>query len=456
MIRSATSARRVALAVAVVSVVLFGQAASAGAAAAPAPRDALRLALRQVQALAPEASASPGPAGIAAAALARATAPGLWINAREADAPPYGRNVFTASALAAGELAGVSAPSARSAIELVLAADRGLVERVIAEAHGATVALLTTARTALSAGDRQAHAGTLSVAVESYGKAWQAAYRALTRLVAGEVTRVPSATLAAAAEQALGATRFGIAGPRIEQGLGPLTDGGRPEVFYAGSEACPFCGVQRWGMIIALSQFGTFSKLHLMQSVATTSPQVRTFTFFGSGYSSPYVSFVPVEVWSNVPKPPGLAQLQSLTHAQSALLHRFDPPFETPFIDVANRFITDSSTVDPLLIAHKSWAQLAGGLTDPSNLATQAIAGEAEVLTAEVCEATGGNPQSVCSSAVVQQYEAALPTLTGKGGSCPAPPSPGGPPPARDAAASAPHPAALPDPIATVARHCGV
>ena len=37
------------------------------------------------------------------------------------------------------------------------------------------------------------------------------------------------------------------------------------------------------------------------------------------------------------------------------------------------------------------------------------------MLTAEVCEATGGNPQSVCSSAVVQQYEAALPTLHGKG-----------------------------------------
>ena len=164
---------------------------------------------------------------------------------------------------------------------------------------------------------------------------------------------------------------------------------------------------------------------------------MTTFTFFGSSYHSPYISFVPVEVWSNVPKPPGLAPLQTLTHSEALLVHRFDPPVETPFIDVANRFITDSSTVTPELIAHKSWTQLAGALTDPSNVSTQAIAGEAEVLTAEVCEATGGNPASVCSSTVVQQYEAALPTLTGKGGSCPAPPGPGGPPPARDAAASA-------------------
>ena len=82
------------------------------------------------------------------------------------------------------------------------------------------------------------------------------------------------------------------------------------------------------------------------------------------------------------------------------------------------------------------------------------------MLTAEVCEATGGNPASVCSSAVVQQYEAALPTLTGKGGSCPAPPGPGGPGgPASDAAASAHHRAAA-GPVASgpvaVAARCQV
>ena len=437
--------------------VLFGSAAAA--AAAPAPRDALRRALRQAHALAPQASASASaePASAAVAALARATAPGLWINAREANAPPYGRNVFTASAAAVTNLERVAGlPARTTAVELILAADRGLAADAIAEGRGGSPALLAAANKALATGGRQAHAGKLPAAVDSYAEAWQSAFGVLARLVAGEVTSVPAGALAAAAEQALSGTRFGMSGPRIEQPPTQLMAGGKPEVFYAGSEACPFCGVQRWGMIVALSQFGTFSNLHLMQSVPMTPPQVRTFTFFGSGYQSPYVSFVPVEVWSDVPKPPGLAPLQSLTHRESALLHRFDPPLETPFIDVANRFITDSSTVDPQLIARKSWTQLAGGLTDPSNVSTQAIAGEAEVLTAELCDATGGNPQSVCSSAVVQQYETALPRLTGKGGSCPAPPGPGGPPPARDAAASTPHRAARPDPIATVARHCGV
>jgi Domain of unknown function (DUF929) len=439
VIRVVSSGRRAVLATVIFVSVLFGSAAAA-AAAAPAPRDALR----QARALAPQSSA-------AAAALTRATARDLWINSREADAPPYGRNVFTASGQAVGNLAGLSP----TAIRLIVTADRGLAEDAIAQAHGGTATLLASARRALSAGDRLVHGGDVSAAVDLYAKAWQLAYSALAGLVAGEVTLVPSATLAAAAEQALAGTGFGMSGPMIKQALTPLVTAGKPEVFYAGSEACPFCGVQRWGMIIALSQFGTFSNLHLMQSVPTTPPQVTTFTFFGSSYHSPYVSFVPVEVWSNVPAFPGLVRLQPLTHPESALLHEFDPSIETPFIDVANRFITDSSTVDPQLIAHKSWTQLAAGLTDPSNVSTQAIAGEAEVLTAELCEATGGNPASVCSSTVVQQYETALPTLTGKGGSCPAPPPPGGPPPERDAAATALHQATRPDPIASAA-HCNV
>ena len=449
MIALARSARRWGAA-AVFALVLFGAGAVAVAAAArapdPAPRDVLQQALRQVQALGSRATG-------AAAELTQATARQLWINSREADAAPYGRNVFIASAAAVKHL---EAASPTTATGLILRASRDLAQNAIAEANGGHAALVTTARKALSVGNREAHAGDALAAVDSYAAAWQAASDALTRLVAAEVTHVPSVTLAAAAGHALAGTRFGMSGPEIKQSLPPLSVGGKPEVFYAGSEACPFCGVQRWGMIAALSQFGTFSNLHLMQSVPTTPPQVTTFTFFGSSYHSPYISFVPVEVWSNVPAHPGLVPLQSLTHPESVLVNRFDPAVETPFIDVANRFIIDSSTVTPQLIAHKSWTQLAGGLTDPSNVSTQAIAGEAEVLTAEVCEATGGSPASVCSSAVVQQYEAALPTLTGKGGSCPAPrppggpppggPPPGGPPPTRDAARG---PAA---PVATAAR----
>ena len=106
VIRSATSARRRVLAVVIFCGVLFGlrPPRARRRRAAPAPRDALRQALRDARALVPQASASAEPASAAVAALAQATAPELWINSREADAAPYGRNVFVESSAAVGDL----------------------------------------------------------------------------------------------------------------------------------------------------------------------------------------------------------------------------------------------------------------------------------------------------------------------------------------------------------------
>jgi hypothetical protein len=230
---------------------------------------------------------------------------------------------------------------------------------------------------------------------------------------------MPAGALIAAAENALGSKKIGLAGPMMPRNPQPLTKRGKPELFFGGAEGCPFCAVQRWGMIVALSQFGSFSNLHLMQSVTTEPPTVRTFTFLGSGYHSPYLSFVPVEILSNVRQGNHFRHLQSLTAAERALIKRFDPPEQTPFIDIAGHFIQISSTVQPELIGGMSWTKVADSLTDPNSIPAEAIGGEAEVLTAELCVVTGGNPASVCAAPIVQQYEAALPLLDGKGGGCP-------------------------------------
>jgi hypothetical protein len=406
----------------VVCALLLGLAAQA--AAAQAPKRALLEAQRNLHALASQAGSSPLQklAAGAAAKLVQATAPSLWINAGDADAPSYGTRVFTDSIAALTELqrlAGSSVADVSRAIGLIVGADRGLAEGAIGQARGGSRGLLAAAKRALGAGDRGAAAGDPGSAVHSYATAWEDAFAALAKLVAGEITTVPSADLASAAQNALGSGRIGLAGPIMPPGRPPLALAGKPEMFYAGSEACPFCGVERWGMIVALSQFGTFSNLALMQSSPTEHPQVRTFTFFGSRYRSPYVAFVPVEVISNIPKGFGFAHLQRLTPFEDGLLKSFDPPRATPFIDIANRFVTIDSTVQPGLIAGLSWTQLTSSMRQPASTPAQAIAGEAEVLTAEICEATNGNPRSVCSAAVVSQYEAALPLLNGQGGGCP-------------------------------------
>ena len=355
-------------------------------------------------------------------ALIRTTKPALWIDAYDAIAPGYGTGVLVNSIAALTDLrrlARPSVPGLGGAVRLIVGADRDLAARVITQARGGKGNLVSRARRAFAAGARNAAAQRVVSAARAYRRAWADAFSALTQLVAARATSVPSSTLAAAAEEALGSRKIGLAGPMIEHGQGPLTLAGKPELLFIGAEGCPFCAVQRWGMIVALSQFGTFSHLHLMQSDTTDRPVIRTFTFFGSRYQSPYISFAPVEALSNVRRGMRYAPLQRPSRSQNALLDRFDAPGQTPFLDVAGQFIRIDSTVHPGLLRGESWAQIASSLSRPSSIPAQAIAGEAEVLTAELCQATHGDPQSVCSAGVVTHYEAALPFLDGKGGGCP-------------------------------------
>jgi hypothetical protein len=354
----------------------------------------------------------------AARALAAATVSELWIDPDETDAPPYGANVFLGSAAAIKDLRPL-APSSKIAIGLILAADRRLAGIVIGQARDGNKKLLGGARRALAAGSKDASEGHPLAAVRDYRRAWELAFRALTRLVVTRVTGVPHRDVVAAAENALGSKKIALAGPQFLHGAPRLTNDGKPELFFAGSEACPFCGVERWGMIVALAQFGTFSNLQLMQSDTTEQPADRTLTFLRSQYQSRFVSFVPVEVWSNVRKGFKFLHLQSLTKAQGALLGQYDRPGQTPFIDVANRFVKVQSTTQPSSIAALTWTQIADSLTRPGTDSAQAIAGTAEVLTAELCTVTKGRPTSVCSARVVHQYQAALPRLNGQGGGCP-------------------------------------
>ncbi len=412
------SPRRWALLAAALCVLVFTPAAASGAAGAPDVRQALLHARSEIQGSVSSRSAGSvrRAARAAARALGVATAIPLWIGPSEVAAAPYGLDVFAYTAKALSALA--RTPSFGGEADAILAADRALATGVIAEARGGNHGLLRSAQRALSAGDREA-AGRPAAAARSYGTAWLHAFAALTRLVVAQVTSVPRAKVAAAAENALGSRQIALAGPVVVPGQPPLTADGKPEVFFAGSEACAFCAVQRWGMIVALAQFGTFSNLHLLESTSIEPPPVQTFTFAGSRYRSAYVAFVPVEVFSNVPATLGFRHLQRPTPAERALINRYDQSAQVPFIDVGNRYITTDSTVQPQLLAGTPWRRIGALLRKPASVPAQAIAGEAEVLTAEICEATNGKPSSICSRQVVRDYENALPRLNGKGGGCP-------------------------------------
>jgi thiol-disulfide isomerase/thioredoxin len=195
----------------------------------------------------------------------------------------------------------------------------------------------------------------------------------------------------------------------------PLTSGGKPEVLYMGAEYCPFCAAQRWAMVNALSRFGTFSGLTTTHSSSTDAdPNTPTFTFYKSAYTSKYVTFTPVEETTNIPNGSGYyTTLQTPTAAQTALAQAYDPGTGSggaiPFIDLGNKYaqVGNLSPLDPAMLDGKTWAQVAAAMNDPSSSLGQAEVGNANYMTAAICNLTNNLPATACTP-TIQKLQADL------------------------------------------------
>ena len=191
-----------------------------------------------------------------------------------------------------------------------------------------------------------------------------------------------------------------------------LTADGKPEMLYIGAEYCPYCGAERWSMIVALSRFGRFSGLSTIRSSATDAyPYTPTWTFYGSSFTSKYVTFVPVEMYTNVADPStgGYTTLQKLTPAQNALFAKWDaPPYVTsmmydesyPFIDFGNKYITAGASYNPGVLSGLSWTQIAADLSKPHTKVAEAVDGTANYLTAALCKLTRNQPAAACTATI--------------------------------------------------------
>lgn len=207
----------------------------------------------------------------------------------------------------------------------------------------------------------------------------------------------------------------------------PLSLSGKtPSVFYFGAEYCPFCAAERWGMVTALSRFGTWKGLEVTASSPTDyAPNTATFSFRNSTFTSPYVSFFPVENCTNTPDPSnsgcsGYASLQNPTAEERAVLNKYSSPkyipsdtspagaVSFPFMNVDNKVLFSGATYSPLLLAGLTQAEIAGSLTDPTNAVTQAIIGTANLISASICAGTKQQPSNVCTSKGVQAAAKAL------------------------------------------------
>ncbi|MDG6901689.1 MAG: DUF929 family protein [Nitrososphaerota archaeon] len=223
-----------------------------------------------------------------------------------------------------------------------------------------------------------------------------------------QITGVSDATLSAVGAQS------GVTAPASISGT-PLTSGGKPEVLYIGGDFCPYCAIERWALVVALSHFGSFQGLEYMMSSSTdVNPDTPTFTFSNVTYKSNYITFVPVEEFGRQ----GQSQvIQALTSEQQALIAQYDTCSSgqnggIPFVDIGNQYAVNCGAQFTLPntpgspapnIVGMNWTQIASQLNTPSSGISQRIDGAANTLISAICKATGGVPSSVCSQGYANQ-----------------------------------------------------
>jgi hypothetical protein len=185
----------------------------------------------------------------------------------------------------------------------------------------------------------------------------------------------------------------------------------QPVVYFYGAEFAPYAAVQRWPLVLALSRFGTFTKLGVMQSSGTTAfANLSTFTFWQSSYSSKYVILESVERYGSLNPTGGrYLGLQHPDARQAAAVAANGSGANTfALLDVANRWALTGASFSPTVVAGLTQDQIAGYLGTPAAPLTQAVVAAANEITASICSVDGDRPDKVCESPGVLAADALL------------------------------------------------
>ena len=206
--------------------------------------------------------------------------------------------------------------------------------------------------------------------------------------------------------------------PQTLSGQPQIETGSKPEIFYAGAAFCPYCAVSRWALVIALSEFGTFSNLGSVVSSASNDvyPGLQSWSFANSHYSSPYLAFDPVELsfhhtGASTPGPgTGYVPLATLSPADRHLYDAYDTGGTLPFIDIANTAVVVGSSADPAPLQGLSLGEISSTLSDPSSTVAKALDGAANTLIKSICSLPGTSAAPVCASQLLQKAGIGSPT----------------------------------------------
>ncbi len=203
---------------------------------------------------------------------------------------------------------------------------------------------------------------------------------------------IPVKTLMSAPSGGLDVYPGGIKDPR-------LTSGDKPELLFIGAEFCPVCATERWAMYVALSKFGTFVPQPGEIHSALRDGDIQTLTFYKSKFTSPYLTFMPVEATTNEPDGDYYVSLQTPTATQLRLWKSHTG--ETfPWLDFGGVKQLTSAQYDPSVLEGMTFNAIAAQIGNNSTVVGADVDASAKVLIQTICSTlTSNKPAAVCKVA---------------------------------------------------------
>jgi hypothetical protein len=186
-------------------------------------------------------------------------------------------------------------------------------------------------------------------------------------------------------------------------------------VSYVGAEYCPYCAIQRWALLVALSKFGTFTHLdnEVFSSSSDVYPHLASWSFIGATYSSKYFSFDPTELTSSKRAPGGpggYQRLERMSPGQRVAFDKYNPQGSIPFVDIGNHYVTLGASSSPSVLEGLSLGEIGSDLNRPRSAVAHAIDGSANYLIAALCTMTGTSAPALCTTSSIRFASRSLAT----------------------------------------------
>lgn len=174
----------------------------------------------------------------------------------------------------------------------------------------------------------------------------------------------------------------------------PKQSSGKPLIFFMGAGFCPYCASERWAIVRALNNFGSWQGL-----VETTSAgqdekylNIPTVDFSRATYTSEYVDFIGRETADRNFEPQ-----QDLDEKDYEVIDTFNPDQIIPFFLIDGQFMQVGSGYSPRLLEGMDHAKVKAEVENPDSSLGKAIKTETDNITALICKSIAGKA-NVCSS----------------------------------------------------------